>query len=83
MVITRFALIVLLACNTNLLANCILSSDCNDGEVCVSYTSCDLQKNKQQVRMCLARSCYSAGNNCPDSIYCNNKHCSDLRCAKQ
>ena len=88
MVIIRLILIgLLLVFRTNLIAgdliSCNKSSDCNDGEVCVSYTSCDRQKNKQQVHTCLTRSCYGDGHNCPDSIYCHKKHCGDLRCTKQ
>ena len=59
---------------------CKNSSNCNDGQVCVSYTGCDSQKSKKQVNQCLNRYCYSVGRDCPGSIYCNNKHCSDLRC---
>lgn len=62
------------------LAVCSLNSNCDDGEACISYTSCDAQKNKQQVRRCLKRSCYSKGYNCPKSVYCQDQHCGDLRC---
>jgi len=88
MVIIRLILAGLLVFNTGLVAgdliSCNYSRDCHDGEVCVSYTGCDTQKNKKQVSKCLTRSCYSLGENCPGSIYCDNhQNCSELRCAKQ
>lgn len=83
-VMIRLLLIGLLILKSSLIASdlsaCDISNNCNDGEVCVSYTSCDERKNRQQVRKCLTRSCYSKGHNCPGSTYCQNKHCGDLRC---
>ena len=55
---------------------CSRPVDCNDGEICVSYTGC----NKKQMMQCIPRTCYRSGAGCPGSIVCHNKHCADLSC---
>ena len=58
------------------LKKCTRSSDCNDGEVCLSYTNC---KGKQ-VKKCVLRSCHRSGVDCHPKITCINKHCGEVSC---
>ena len=58
---------------------CIRSTDCNDEEVCVSYANC----SGEQVKRCLARTCYRSGVGCPNDVVCNDKHCSTIGCSSR
>lgn len=55
---------------------CATQNDCNQDEICVSYTNCQ----GRQIKRCLARTCYRSGVGCPSEIVCNEKHCSVLNC---
>lgn len=74
-----FLYLITQACGDVLAKNlrvCTGQADCNDDEVCVSYADC----NGQQVKRCLARTCYRSGVGCPSDLVCNDKHCSVLGC---